>query len=187
MFSKSKVKIEWKKSDKMLCYIIEKRNSDNDNYQELVRIYNEDMTNIIVGEIEINKETIFRIRTISDNGNNISIEYVYVYANERRAVAFQYPKPKLVKAYYDGNDNIFEWKGNSDKTMYHILRRLPGQKWESIANTYNTYYRDTSVTGYKKYFYTVYVTDCNENRLSSFAPIGIICINKAGEKFNDFI
>lgn len=45
MISKAKVKIEWEKNDKAICYIVEKY--EQDQYIELVRIYNVNLTSVL--------------------------------------------------------------------------------------------------------------------------------------------
>ncbi len=170
-----KFSITWNKDSLADGYIVKSKLGDD--FKELVRIENIDITTITAPKFKQGIENHIRVNFYRKKNNTyVTYRYedYYCFVAPKKFVVYRLPTPKLKDAKKVENSVIIEWEKVADEVMYVVVRKIPGGTWERIGLTKGNTYVDSRIDINSKYIYTVRcVSDDGKTRLSSCSYKGI--------------
>lgn len=112
-----------------------------DEYKELVRIENINLTTIVVPDAQSGIENHYIVSFYHKKDNEYCIykaENYYCFVTSKGLVVYEYPIPKLKKAERKGSSVRIEWEKVSDQVTYVVARKVRRGGWTRIGITSTT-------------------------------------------------
>lgn len=171
MKAKNGLTFEWDRDIAADGYIVKRQVGDE--FIELVRIENIDLTTIMVPDVAVGVQNHLRVCFYKKKNRNYIVykeEDYYCFVGGRgESKIYKLPIPKLKKAYRAGDSITIQWDQVSDEATYLVIRKTSGEKWARAGITKETSYTDKSIDASKKYIYSVRcVSEDGKSILSGF-------------------
>jgi len=147
--------LEWNKVFDNCEYIIEK--GDSGAFQELVHIYNSNITKLTITNLSCGLEHYYRVRFINkDTREDIAEpEKFFCFVRGNNYKVYKHPAPVIEQIVFDGEKVIIKWLGDFCDSYFLISRKCVGSGWVRIGITKNFFFKDLSVERGSKYSYAI--------------------------------
>lgn len=174
--AEERLKFSWEKEEEADGYSIQRYIEDD--YIELVRIENINITSIIIPNVKPGIENHIRVCLFRKKDGKPYVykkDDYYCFVKGKVALTYRFPIPRLMEAERLAKGIAVSWEKCSERTMYLIMRRTKGGKWEKIGMTQDASFIDYNIDLKQKYIYTVRcISNDGKQNLSGFSLKGIM-------------